>query len=299
MMKIALNTDYYAGTGSPEMPLRFLAEAGFTHVHWCHQWCTDFLYGKAELDAIRGWMRELGLTLLDIHGSAGAEKCWFSPVEYQRRAGVELVRNRLEMFTELGGTGALMMHMPFLRTGQDEAERKLMRLRFDALRRSLDELLPEMERRNIPIAVENMWADNWEMLNALLDAYPPELVGITYDSGHGNSDSLKQLELLNARRDRLMALHLHDNDGQGDLHQPPFYGTVDWERLAEILAESSYRREPSFELAMRNTPFFDAAAGEQTPQAIRVFLENAMNCCVRFSERMRLEAEKKKPVSLA
>ena len=284
-MKIALNTDYYAGTGSPELPLRYLAEAGFTHVHWCHQWCTDFLYGKAELDAIGGWMRELGLTLLDIHGSAGNEKCWFSPVEYQRRAGVELVRNRLEMFTELGGTGALMMHVPFLRSGQDETEQKLMRLRFDALRRSLDELLPEMKHRNIPIAVENMWADNWEMLNALLDAYPPELVGITYDSGHGNSDALKQLELLNARRDRLMALHLHDNDGQGDLHQPPFYGTVDWDRLAEILADSSYRREPSFEIAMRNTPFFDSEAKEQKPESIRAFLENAMNCCSRFAAK--------------
>lgn len=292
MMKIALNTDYYAGTGSPEMPLRYLAGAGFTHVHWCHQWCTDFLYGKAELDAIRGWMRELGLTLLDIHGSAGVEKCWFSTVEYQRRAGVELVRNRLEMFSELGGTGTLMMHMPFLRVGQDEAERDLMRLRFDALRRSLDELLPEMERRNIPIAVENTWADTWEMLNALLDAYPPELVGITYDSGHGNSDSLKQLELLNARRDRLMALHLHDNDGRGDLHQPPFYGTVDWERLAEILAASSYRREASFEIAMRNTPFFDSGAEEQKPESIRAFLENAMNCCVRFAGQMRMKADK-------
>ena len=132
MMKIALNTDYYAGTGSPEMPLRHLAEAGFTHVHWCHQWCTDFLYGKAELDAIRGWMRELGLTLLDIHGSAGAEKCWFSPVEYQRRAGVELVRNRLEMFTELGGTGALMSPTSFQQKESIPAIAHLVRLRSQA-----------------------------------------------------------------------------------------------------------------------------------------------------------------------
>lgn len=111
-MKIALNTDYYSGTGSPEMPLRYLAEAGFTHVHWCHQWCTDFLYGKAEIDAIGRLLRGLGLTLLDIHGSAGVEKCWFSTVEYQRRAGVELVANRVGMFTALGGTGAVMMHVP-------------------------------------------------------------------------------------------------------------------------------------------------------------------------------------------
>ena len=285
-MKIALNTDYYAGTGSPELPLRYLAEAGFTHVHWCHQWCTDFLYDKAEIAAIRGWFRELGLTLLDIHGSAGMEKSWFSPVEYERRAGVELVRNRLEMFTELGGTGALMMHIPFLRAGQGEEEQALMHRRFDALRRSLDELLPEMERRRIPIAVENMWMDSWKMINALLDAYPAELLGITYDSGHGNSDGFKQLELLNARRDRLMALHLHDNDGKDDLHQPPFYGTVDWERLAEILTASSYRREPSFELSMRNTPYFDSGAKEQKPESIRAFLENAMSCCLRFAGKL-------------
>lgn len=289
-MKIALNTDYYSGTGSPEMPLRYLAEAGFTHVHWCHQWCTDFLYGKAEIDAIGRLLRGLGLTLLDIHGSAGVEKCWFSTVEYQRRAGVELVANRVGMFTALGGTGAVMMHVPCFQCGQDEAARQRALLQFDALRRSLDELMPELERAQVPLALENMWGDDWKLLNALLDAYPPELIGITYDSGHGNSDCLRQLELLDAARERLTALHLHDNDGSSDLHQPPFYGTVDWERLAEILAASPYPRELSFELAMRNTPYFDKGRQEQTPEAIRAFLGNAMLCCERFAEL----AEKKR-----
>ncbi|MBS1370595.1 MAG: sugar phosphate isomerase/epimerase [Lentisphaeria bacterium] len=286
-MKIAINTDYCSGTGSPELPLRYLAEAGFTHVHWCHQWCTDFLYGKAEIEAISGWLRELGLTLLDIHGSAGVEKCWYSTVEYQRRAGVELVRNRLEMFTELGGTGALMMHIPCFQAGQSEEQKTVSRRQFDALRRSLDELMPDLERRHVPVAVENMWGDYWTLIRELLDAYPPELLGITYDSGHANADSFKQMELLEQCRDRLQALHLNDNDGSGDLHQPPCYGTVEWERLAEILAASSYNREPSFELAMRCTPYFDPGKKEQTPEAIRAFLENARLCCERFAERLR------------
>ena len=246
-MKIALNTDYYSGTGSPEMPLRYLAEAGFTHVHWCHQWCTDFLYGKAEIDAIGRLLRGLGLTLLDIHGSAGVEKCWFSTVEYQRRAGVELVANRVGMFTALGGTGAVMMHVPCFQCGQDEAARQRALLQFDALRRSLDELMPELERAQVPLALENMWGDDWKLLNALLDAYPPELIGITYDSGHGNSDCLRQLELLDAARERLTALHLHDNDGAADLHQITGDGSLGFPGLMDEIEAAAPKATLTFE----------------------------------------------------
>ena len=46
----------------------------------------------------------------------------------------------------------------------------------------------------------------------------------------------------------------------------------------------------SFDLAMRNTPYFDKGRQEQTPEAIRAFLGNAMLCCERFAEL----AEKKR-----
>lgn len=36
-MKIALNTDIFNDTGCPAPYLRAIAEAGFTHIHWCHQ----------------------------------------------------------------------------------------------------------------------------------------------------------------------------------------------------------------------------------------------------------------------
>ena len=37
-MNIAVNTDILSSTGDPEMVLRLIAEAGFTHLHWCHHW---------------------------------------------------------------------------------------------------------------------------------------------------------------------------------------------------------------------------------------------------------------------
>ena len=101
-MDVAFATNFIASTGSPVFQLEKIAEAGFTHVHWCHHWNTDFLYGKHEIEQCRKWLKDIGLILTDIHGSEGQEKSWYSPVEYQRKAGVELVLNRIQMLDALG-----------------------------------------------------------------------------------------------------------------------------------------------------------------------------------------------------
>ena len=56
---------------SPEKYLRLIGEAGFTHLHWCHQWNTDYLYSTYEIAQCKKWLQEYGLKLLDIHGSMG------------------------------------------------------------------------------------------------------------------------------------------------------------------------------------------------------------------------------------
>jgi hypothetical protein len=35
---LAITSDYAKSTGCPEPHLRQIAEAGFSHVHWCHHW---------------------------------------------------------------------------------------------------------------------------------------------------------------------------------------------------------------------------------------------------------------------
>jgi len=291
MRKISLTSDYIGSTGDPARPLRLQAEAGFTHVMWCHQWNTDFLYGKAEFAYFRKLFRDYGLRLLDIHGSQGWEKCWNSPCEYQRQAGVELVINRIEMLSELDADvhGDLMMHFPTWRNDQDEETRQRVQDCLDALKRSLDELMPVLEKHDRRIALENMWGDNWESFDWVFKRYPAERIGICYDSGHGNGNVLKQLDLLEAHKDRLYALHLNDNEGECDQHQPPFYSTVDWPRVEQIVGTGAYGDKPvSFELVMRNTPFFDTARDEQklpqTDEAVKAFLADTYERCAKVSD---------------
>ncbi len=62
---------------------------------------------------------------------------------------------------------------------------------------------------------------------------------------------------LEPHKDRLISLHLHDNDGSGDQHGLPFTGTVDWSELTRIIAESTYAKRVSLETAIHNTGIED------------------------------------------
>lgn len=287
-MKIGINTDFLSGTHTAEYYLKYIADAGFTHIHWCHQWNTDFIYSASEIAHYKKTLRDLGLFLQDIHASIGREKCYFSLEEYRRKAGMELILNRIEMFAELEGTGALALHVPTYRHvyGITEEDLKKIPAWVVQIRRTLDELMPYLEKYNCAIAIENMPNEAFEVIEELMNAFPAERVGIAYDSGHGNYGFCQGLDCLEKWKHRLKVLHLHDNDGTLDRHQPPFYGTVDWERLVEIIAGSSYGDNPlSFELSMRHTPFFEPEKEKnQDDENIRKFMADAYERCCRVSE---------------
>jgi len=243
-MNLSMTTDYAQSTGCSEPYLRRIAEAGFTFVHWCHQWNTDFFYSKHEVGQIAVWLHELGLDVLDLHGSSGVEKRWVSPREHERLAGRELVENRIDMAAQLGA-GVVIMHTGAEPT--DAAEREAF---WTQLHKSLDELRPSARDRGVRIAIENGSHEHFEVLRRLFAEYEPEYLGLCYDSGHGNvaGHGLDQLETI---KDRLISVHLHDNDGTSDQHLLPFDGTTDWQRLAGIIAVSSYEGCVSMETSMR------------------------------------------------
>lgn len=254
---LSIATDFNGSGGDPTLAMEQIAAAGFTHLHWCHQWHTDHMYTDREIAYIASVMKRTGLKLLDIHGSngsAGGGLCdWGNPDETYRRNGVELVLNRIRMFAMLHGEGSLMMHIPHVRTDYPKDVRKVILKNIDAMRRSLDELVPICRGLGVPLALENMACDSFEILATLFKEYPADVVGLCYDSGHANirdaNGRREGIEHLEEHLDRLMALHLHDNDGTGDLHMPPFYGDVDWKRIAADIRKSAYKRMFSFEIA--------------------------------------------------
>ena len=170
----------------------------------------------------------------------------------------------------LHGTGTIMMHIPYISSGTKQEDKPGIRAGMDALKKSIEELSPLVRGLGIPLAVENMPNDTFETIKELLAEFPPDIIGVCYDSGHGNMYESKGLDNLETCSDRLEALHLHDNDSTSDQHQPPFMGNIDWHRVMGIIAKSSYKREISFEMSIGNTPF------KEDPKA---FLADAYKRC--------------------
>jgi sugar phosphate isomerase/epimerase len=234
-----MTTDYVSSTEAPEPFLRRIAQAGFTHVHWCHQWNTAYLYGEEEVEGLRALMGELGLKVLDLHGLV-LDGLYYGAADAEALdRGLAVVANRIGMAARLG-SDTVILHPPQPRGRDCDAV-------CEAARPFLDRALEAARPLGVRLAMENLTsADTWGPVGWLMERYEPVTMGLCYDSGHGNL-SPGSLGWLEKYRGRLFSVHLHDNDGTADQHLLPFAGTVDWDRLTTILADSIYDRPMSLE----------------------------------------------------
>ncbi len=93
--------------------------------------------------------------------------------------------------------------------------------------------------------------------------YGAEVVGFCFDTGHANLVGINFEDFIVTLGKRLKVLHIHDNDGVGDLHQIPFTFTrcrentvsTDWEGFIKGLRAIRFDGVLSFETAPVLTAF--------------------------------------------
>lgn len=181
-------------------------------------------------------MKKTDLSLFETHASMGVEKRWYSDIEYQRQAGVELVKNRMLLTKELGGD-VIVLH-PF------QTEDSILHEKyFESGVKSLKELEKVYEETGVKIALENMRSfETYEIIGKYFSLFSSDFLAYCWDTGHSNNigvDVFDQAAKL--AKERLYALHLDDNIGIGlDEHRLPFDGSADWNRIAEVIALSPY-----------------------------------------------------------
>lgn len=276
-MNIAINSDYIPTSREPEkirQMLRSVTENGFTHVHWCHEWCGSYLYSRQELRDIRQMLQDTGLKAKGIHATAGWNYTrmegmykqvsnanggadYTSSDEECRRAGATLIANRLELAAELD-TAEIVLHMqlPYVCFENDPARKELY---YRQAMKSLDEVQPLARSLGVKICIENMVgtpnAYQFEQFDLLFGNYAPEYLGLCLDTGHAMlTDSVVPFGLAERYKDRLYFMHMHDNHGYvrtgdfsddvamscADEHLVPGDGIIDFDAFAKIVAASPY-----------------------------------------------------------
>jgi len=104
------------------------------------------------------------------------------------------------------------------------------------------------KKLNMKVAFENTKIKGY--LEYVLDNIKDDNVGICFDAGHYHVhfDDEFNFELF---KNRIFAVHLHDNDKSDDLHLLPFDGTINWEYVINKLKECNYTGPITMELCYR------------------------------------------------
>lgn len=233
--------------------LRLIREAGFTHINWNPDAGSSYMYAMSEMIHIAEIIDDADLKVKTIHGANGRHhvmeidsffqdrrKDYVSPLECFRQAGIELIENRI-ILAKLLDCDNIVMHVAH---PEGEWEGFLA-----ILFKSLDQLRPIAEKHGVRIAVENLGYPGDEtatLFDSIFARYPIDYLGWCYDSGHAHFVD-KSLSLLESYRERIIATHLHDNNGARDDHLLPGDGNIDWDGVVKGIAASPYELPLNYE----------------------------------------------------
>jgi sugar phosphate isomerase/epimerase len=252
-MQLSIGSDYISSRGNPFPELARISNHGFSHIQWIHQWSTDFLYTKPEIDEIEKQLGKLSLKLNEVHASKGVEKEWMAPEEYRRKAGVELIKNRIDFTKRLGGDCIVLHHF-------EKLDQDLYEIQLKQGLKSLHELKNYSVSSGVKIALENLLLQcTFDVIEDYFNQFSPDFLGFCWDTGHSNlsgPEVTKRVEEI--ARERLCAIHLNDNEANGkDQHLIPFDGTCNWEWITDVIKNSPYKKNKPLTMELSSSSYND------------------------------------------
>lgn len=91
----------------------------------------------------------------------------------------------------------------------------------------LRRLIEYAKDRKVRIAAENTKQNN--VLEKVFHEIEDPVLGLCFDTSHDNLYSDLKFGIIEKYRERLLCLHISDNDGRVDDHWIPYQGKIDWE----------------------------------------------------------------------
>lgn len=181
--------------------------------------------------------KNLGLNIIFAHlGYQNINSIWEDTDE-----GAELVNRYKRNIKECkeNGINKVVMHLTTKHIAPQYNEIGLERIK---------KIVEYAKKQNVKIAFENTKIKGY--LEYVLGNIQDENVGLCFDSGHYHVHFKDEFNF-EFFKDRVFAVHLHDNDQSDDLHLLPYDGTLDWDNTILKLNESNYTGPVTLELAYR------------------------------------------------
>ena len=179
-----------------------------------------------------GYVKEKGLNVIFAHlGYQNINDLWID----EETGIVDRYKNDIRICHE-NGIPMVVMHLTSKTEAPMYGEVGLKRIR---------EICDYAQSLGVKVAFENTKIKGY--LDYVIDNIKNDNVGICFDSGHYHAHFNDELDF-NKFKNRIFAVHLHDNDQSDDLHLLPFDGTLNWNETIRKLKESNYEGPVTLEI---------------------------------------------------
>ncbi|MDR2687893.1 MAG: sugar phosphate isomerase/epimerase [Oscillospiraceae bacterium] len=249
---ISIHADWFGYRLPARKRYRMIRQAGFDAALLFYR--DDF--GQARRKRLYLLARRAGLYIENVHAPFDEiNHIWRDTPEGQR---VFVRYLRCAEDCARFGIPTMVMHPARGRTPPPVNEIGLERFR---------QIVRRAEELGVNVAMENLCqTDKIERAAWLLEQIGSPRFGLCFDAGHFNART-SETDLLARFGHRLMALHLHDNEGPvlrepgDDQHRLPFDGTADWPALMKMIAGTGYQGPVALEVNARG-PYYENVAPE-------------------------------------
>jgi sugar phosphate isomerase/epimerase len=175
----------------------------------------------------------VGVRVISMHSPFNEPGALEHPDRAKRLAAVDRIRRCLQLCAT-HAVSRLVVHPSTRATSDPHVIR-------DNLRRTFDELLPAAQAAGVTLCLENMppyhaFGSAAEDVPSILSHYDHPRLRAVFDSGHAHMAGAA-VEIFDAMRPYIAHVHLHDNNGDRDLHLPPGYGNLPWPDLMPRLLQ--------------------------------------------------------------
>lgn len=213
--------------------IKLIADANFDNVSfwWGDQFSKDYDEPKPNLPELA---RAAGLRVENVHAEyQSVNLLWEDKLESE-----DIIKNYISNIDDCYNLQipVLIMH---LTTGINPPMPN--ELGIDRIKR----IIEHAEQKNIDIALENTRII--EHLDFTYSRINSDRLKFCYDSGHANCFT-KSNDLLDKYGNKLIALHLHDNDGTADQHRIPGDGNINWFEFAQKLKQNNFHGSITLEI---------------------------------------------------
>lgn len=233
MKEIAVVINNVNQNTTPKETMKTIKEAGFQNVFI--QWYDEKIEFNQEKQA--QYCKELNLNIVFAHlGYQNINNIWLNGKE-----GDTLVERYRQNIKDCKKYNIPIVVMHLTSGYQAPIYNEIGLGRIQKIVDYADEL-------GIKVAFENLKIKGY--LEYVLEHIKNKNVGICYDAGHAHVH-FKDDFPFEKFKNRIFAVHLHDNDQTDDLHQIPFDGTINWVTVMEKLKENGYEGPITLELCYR------------------------------------------------